>query len=172
MSTNKSKRVTAARPVAKSSAKRLSKTVSPALADDPQKNLNSQMYSITERWQSDMKFFFDELSFFKNLIDKYFFMNLLEEKNIARTQKTAAELLKLDNQQENLVRKLAEHNKHLVNLAESPFSHSLQKCKDEHAELENQVADFVNNFRSIKKNIFRLAETAIVSQKSKYLLKN
>lgn len=169
MPTNKSKKTMAARPATKGSAKR--PETSTTTFDDAEKNVLNQMYSVTEHWQSDMKFFYDEVLFFKNLVDKYIFMNLLQESNIASSQKTTAELLKLDNQQVNLARKLEEHNKHLVSLIENPFSHSMQECKDEHVMLETAIADFVNNFRSAKKNIFRLAETAINSQKSKHLLK-
>lgn len=168
MATNKSKKTMAARPATKGSAKRTE--TSSASFDDAEKSVWNQMYSVTEHWQSDMKFFGDELLFFKNLVDKYIFMNLLQESNMAGSQKTAAELLKLDNEQTDLARKLEQHTKHLVNLNENPFSHNAQECKDEHVMLETAIADFVSDFRSVKKNIFRWAETAIDSQKSKHLL--
>lgn len=169
MSTNKSKRTTASRPAQKATTRKPAGI--PSAADkDVEKNTWTQMYSISEHWRSDMDFFCDELIFLTGLIDKYF-MSLLAGKDLESTQKTVAELSKLDNRQIDFVHKLVQHQQCLTNLIENPFSHNAQPCQQGHGELEKELSEFVKDFRLVKRKVFHLAANAIESQKVKHLLK-
>lgn len=75
-----SKRTIERRPAKKGSGRPVARKqgVSGIDGDD---NSWQEMYIITERWQSDLAFFNDELSFFRKLINKYLLW-LVDEKNI------------------------------------------------------------------------------------------
>ncbi|MFZ6014343.1 MAG: hypothetical protein ACOYXT_28645 [Bacteroidota bacterium] len=127
------------------------------------------MVVISERLQSDLAFFNDELNFFLKLIDKYF-MWLIDEKNIENIRKLASDISRFEARRFTVSKRLTQHVKHLVNLLENPFSHDAQACKDEQNKLETLFADFTKDFRRIKNRVFMLSERVIESEKMKHLL--
>lgn len=163
-----SKRTIERRPAKKGSGRPVARKqgVSGIDGDD---NSWQEMYIITERWQSDLAFFNDELSFFRKLINKYLLW-LVDEKNIEHTRKLAADISKFDKRGVTVSQKLATHLRELANLAENPFSHNAQSCRDAHGALESIVAELAKDFRSLKKKVFRVTETVIDSEKANRLL--
>src|SRR5689334_1884428 len=63
------------------------------------------MAVLSNHWHSDLKFFNDELNFFRKLIDKYL-MWLMEEANIDSTRKLASDLKAFDQLRSDLDHKV------------------------------------------------------------------
>ena len=140
-----------------------------AVLSDPEQGTWQTLFAVTEHWMSDLKFFNDELRFFRSLVDKYF-LTLIEKRRIGSTRHATQDLARLENQRLTLEQKVSEHLRHLTNLIESPFSHDAHECKVGHEALENSIAEFVKDFRLLKQEIFKVAEGAIESGKAKHLL--
>ncbi len=145
----------------------------PALRDPAlrQESDNWKMlYILTEHWQSDLRFFEDELRFLRDLIDKYFF-RLIDEANMEKTRKHVTRLAKLETQRAILSRSVTRHLQHLANFLENPFPYNTQSYRDEHAKLEIGVVEYLKNFRQMKRDIFGLLNTVMESEKTNPLLK-
>jgi hypothetical protein len=128
-----------------------------------------ELFSLTEHWQSDMKFFRDELNFLNILIDKHL-IKLVEEDNVSTIAPLAITLSKFEKRSVALDQRIAKHLQHIQGLIENPFSHDSRTSQDEHLELEKDLVDFVKEFRIIKSEIFSVVERALKSEKAKRLL--
>jgi hypothetical protein len=133
---------------------------------DPEKENWQQLFALTEHWLSDVKFFKDELSFFRNLLSQYLVW-INDEKSIDSMRRLSSKITKLETVRSSLDQRFENHQKHLCNLIENPFSHDGQKGKDEHTSLEIFFADFVKDFRTIKKEAFGLIENVIDVEKER-----
>jgi hypothetical protein len=127
------------------------------------------LYALTEHWQSDVKFFQDELRFINTLVDRYL-LKLIEEDTFSRIEPLALALLRLEKRSNDLEDRITIHLEHIRELLESPFSHDSQTYKDEHLTLENDLMDFVKDFRFAKGEIFKSTEQVLKTDKSKHLL--
>jgi hypothetical protein len=130
-----------------------------------------KLSALAKHWQSDIKFYQDEIRFLHNLIVKYF-MWLSEEENLSKTKQIARELASLEIQRRVCEKAINTHLQHFGELVENPFSHDSHQFNEEHFKLENELADFVKSFRRIKRNTFELTEHVIESEKVKHLLNN
>lgn len=139
-----------------------------AVSDAGEKSLQSA-YVVTEHWMSDLQFFNEEITFLRNVIDKYF-LTLIEEKNMASTRSVASDLSSIGKESADLHTRVAGHLKHLAHLIENPFPYNAQEYQDEHERLEDAMTAMMKRFRVVKKEVFRLSEYAIDSEKSKHLL--
>jgi hypothetical protein len=135
----------------------------------PQEGLWSSFYAVAQHWQSDIKFFEDELGFFRLLIDKNLSL-LIEASNIEQTRKMASHVTNLEKGRVVLADQISKHMKHIAALMENPFAQDAQQFKDEHTNLENSVMDFTKSFRSIKSEVFKLNEQVVHSEKLKRLI--
>lgn len=135
----------------------------------PQGELWSSFYAVAQHWQSDIKFFEDELGFFRLLIDKNLSL-LIEAGNIEQTRKMASHVTNLEKERVLLANQISKHIKHIAALMENPFAQDAQQFKDEHANLENSFMDFTKSFRSIKSEVFKLNEQVVHSEKLKRLI--
>ncbi len=136
---------------------------------DPKESDLRKIYSVTENWRSDSKFFADELQFFRSLLDKYF-MKLIEAKNVEATKATVTKLTKLENKRVIFEQKVDRHFNHIASLVENPFSHDAQVYREEHAKLELALSDFQKDFKEMKKEIFQLAKQIMDAEKTSHLL--
>lgn len=136
------------------------------LPDDREERSWQQMYIISQRWQSDLAFFNDELKFFRKLIDKYF-MWLADDKNIESVRKLASDLYRFEKRRFTVSQRLSLHVHQLTNLVGNSSSHNAQGCKDEHGQLEVIFAEFTKDFRRIKSEVFIASEKVIDSEKVK-----
>ncbi|HEX8038177.1 MAG TPA: hypothetical protein VF490_03470 [Chryseosolibacter sp.] len=132
------------------------------------KSLQSS-YVVTEHWMSDLQFFNEEITFLRNVINKYF-LTLIEEKNIGSTRAVAADLSSIEKECADLRARVAGHLKHLAHRIENPFPYNAQEYQDEHARLEDAMTAMMKEFRVVKKEVFKVSEYAIDSEKSKHLL--
>ena len=144
-----------------------------AAARRPEKPVNispEQMYIVGEHWLSDLEFFKDELSFLRNLIDKYL-MWLIDDKHIEDTRIMVSRLKEMENQRLQVEVRIREHFKHIQEIIENPFSHDLQSFREEHEYLENRMAKYSKGFREMKRNVFKHTEMIMESEKAMHLLK-
>lgn len=128
-----------------------------------------ELYILTGHWQSDMKFFQDEIRFLVNLVNKYF-MFLIEDENIMKVQTVAGKLSRIDEQRSVLERKIIIHLHRLKELMEDSSTGNEDTFRNEHIALEDEIADLTKSFRETKKAVFELTENVIQSEKIKHLL--
>jgi hypothetical protein len=146
-----------------------SKTSERLALDFPESQTWANWQLISEHWQSDLKFFADEIRFLHNLISKYFVW-LMEEENIVKTRSIARELSALELKRQKHEQAVIRHQQHYRSLVENPFSQDSQKFKKEHAALESEIAAFTTRFKKLKRDTFELTEHVLESEKVKHLL--
>lgn len=142
--------------------------VHPGPKDEPFQSW-TRLYALTEHWQSDVKFFHDELRFLHTLIDKYL-LKLIEEDNVSKIAPLTLALTKLEARNGMLQQKLVKHLEHLQALTKNPVANDSRLTNDEHVTLEHELVDFVKDFRFTKGEIFRSTEHVLKSEKAKHLL--
>lgn len=135
----------------------------------PEENLWPSLYAVTQHWQSDVKFFEDELSFFRLLIDKHLAL-LIDSKNIEQTRTMVSHVVNLEKDRISLAEKISLYIEHITRLIENPFAQNTQGHKEDHGKLENDFAAFVKKFRAVKSEVFKLTERIIHSEKVKRLI--
>lgn len=143
--------------------------INTVVTTDPVENEWRKLFAITGHWQSDLKFFADELDFLRSLIDKHF-SKLIREEHIDSTKATVSRLGKLENRRFNFEQKIDRHYHHLANLIEDAFPHDALTYREEHAKLEAAMADFVKDFRETKKEVFMLAKQVMDGERTSHLL--
>jgi len=129
----------------------------------------AKVYPVVEHWQSDMKFFEDELRFLHLLVDKYF-MGLIKEKNISKTRVLAKKLFGMEPRRKNLDQQLTKHMLHIQEIFENPFSHDSHVFEVEHVELEKEVSMFIKDFRAIKREAFAIIDQVITDEMKKVMM--
>lgn len=139
------------------------------ITTDPMENEWRKLFVLTGHWQSDLKFFSDELDFLRTLVDKHF-STLMKEEHIDSTKSTVSQLGKLENRRSNFEQKINRHYDHLAALIEDPFPHDAQTYRDEHAKLEAAMVDFVKDFRQVKRAVFQLTREVMDGEKTSHLL--
>jgi hypothetical protein len=132
-------------------------------------DLWSFFYAVAKHWQSDIKFFEDELGFFRLLIDKNLSL-LIDDNNIEQTRKMVSHVTNLEKERHVLDDHISTHIKHIAALIENPVAQDAQQFKDEHVKLENAFSEFTKSFRSIKSEVFKLNEEVVHSDKMKRLI--
>ncbi|MCB0430935.1 MAG: hypothetical protein H6585_08085 [Flavobacteriales bacterium] len=124
---------------------------------------------LTERWQSNLDFYKDEIRFLHSLISKYFIW-LTHEDNVSKVQQLAAKVSEVDKERGRLSQTVAKHMGHLTLLMENAYTHDEQTFREEHAKLEDELSAFVKAFRSIKQEVFQVTERVIESEKLNRLI--
>lgn len=127
------------------------------------------LYIVAEHWQSDLKFYDDEIQFLRKLVDRYF-MWLTDDQNIDKTRAVASDLIGLEKRKNDITRQVEGHLKDLASMVKKESIENLDRHKDEHAELEESMARLMKDFRRIKKGIFQLTEAIMESEKGRHVL--
>lgn len=135
----------------------------------PQDQYLQSVYALTEHWQSDVKFFEDELNFFHVLIDKYLPL-LIDQKNVEQTRKMVSHVLDLDKSRVLLEERIDLHAQHLADVVENRYVKRLPDYTEEHTNLEKEFSAFVKKFRAIKSEVFKITEQAIHSDKARRII--
>lgn len=136
---------------------------------DPMENMWKNLYVITEHWQSDLRFYADELHFFRILVDKHF-IRLVHEAHRETTRLTVSKMSKLENRRFIIEQKVNRHLFHMANLIQDPFPHDAHAYREEHMKLEAAMADFVKESREVKTQVFQLARRVMEEEKINHLL--
>ncbi|WP_264563531.1 hypothetical protein [Flavobacterium sp. N3904] len=125
-----------------------------------------ELYILTEHWQSDLKFYKDDLLFLYHLIDKYFIW-LINKENLDEMRVLSSGLSEASTDCDRLLEKTSKHLAHLAELIDDPFKYDSHKFRSEHEELENEIASFIKKFRKIKKETFTDMEHVIEKEVKK-----
>ena len=136
---------------------------------DPMENVWKNLYVITEHWQSDLRFYADELHFFRTLVDKHF-IRLVHEAHRETTTLTVSKMSKLENRRFIIEQKVNRHLFHMANLIQDPFPRDAHAYREEHIKLEAAMADFVKDSREVKAQVFQLARRVMEEEKINHLL--
>jgi hypothetical protein len=126
----------------------------------PEKGEWSKLYILAEHWQSDLKFFRDELRFLNRII-KRFLLWLNEDENILSTRSLINRITDTENHRRTLDEHVAKHMLHIRELMENPFVYDETRVEDEHLAMEKEFSGFVKNFRTLKSDVFKEAEHVI-----------
>lgn len=135
----------------------------------PQEQYLRALYTVTQHWQSDVKFFEDELNFFRLLIDKHLTL-LIDPKNIEQTRTMVSHVVGLEKDRVALDDRITLHTQHIADLVENPFVQNVQDYREEHAKLEVDFLSFVKKFRFVKREVFKITEKVIHSEKIKRVI--
>ena len=136
---------------------------------DTEEKAWSALYIMAENWQSELKFFGDELRFLKELIGKYF-ISLIDAEHIDHTKQLVDDLLDLEKKRKRLDKDIGKHLHQLTNLVESQFLQDTQGYKERHGKLEIEISEFLLDFRKVKKELYQVTEQIMKSEKAKHLL--
>jgi hypothetical protein len=120
----------------------------------------SKLYILAEHWQSDLKFFQEELRFLHRII-KRFLLWLNEDENILSTRSLVNRITETEKERHTLDEHVSKHMMHIREIMENPFVYNESKVTDEHVRLEVEFSDFVKNFRKLKGQVFTEAERVI-----------
>ncbi|HEU4788067.1 MAG TPA: hypothetical protein VFS71_00110 [Flavobacterium sp.] len=112
-----------------------------------------ELYILTEHWQSDLKFYKEDLHFLYHLVDKYF-ISLINKENLEEMRNLSSGLSETNINCDRLLEKTSKHLAHLAELIDDPFKYDSHKFRSEHEKLENEIASFIKKFREIKKETF------------------
>ena len=139
--------------------------------DDPIGIRLQKLYSETERWQSELRFFDDELVFFRNLMNNHF-LTMIEPKFQDRSKIVIQDMNSLEKFSKQLADNLKPHLKHLGDLIEYPVAvNTLQiQDQDEHNQLKSVLKQLELEFRTVKKEVFELTDAVMKVEKSAHLI--
>lgn len=138
------------------------------LNDQKENNVQS-LFVLCKYWHSDLKFFEDELRFFKRLIDKYFIWLVLGD-NINKTLLTIVHVNNLEKRRMTLEGNLEKHLHLLSTIVEHPYPQKPQDYKDGHGYLETEISEFLKEFRKVKKEVFQSTEEVMRTETARLLL--
>ena len=125
-----------------------------------------ELYILTEHWQSDLKFYKEDLHFLYHLVDKYF-ISLINKENLEEMRFLSSGLSEANINCDKLLEKTSKHLTHLAELIDDPFKYDSHKFRSEHEELENEISSFIKKFRKIKKETFTDMEPVIQKEVKK-----
>lgn len=128
-----------------------------------------ELHVLTSHWQSDMRFFEDELRFIDVLFDKYF-SALIDKDNMDKTKTIAAKLAGVKSNEGRLAERITKHLHHIEELMINPFSQDASAFRDEHGLLEDDLSAFIKSFREMKRELFELTERIARTEKAKHLI--
>lgn len=111
------------------------------------------LYELTEHWNSDIKFYKDELKFLHHIIDKYFSW-ISKKENINLVKEIEINLLDLEKECTLLQNKITKHLKYLTELINDPLKYDAHQFRIEHEILEKDISSYVELFRVHKNEIF------------------
>ncbi|GCC50361.1 hypothetical protein SanaruYs_05760 [Chryseotalea sanaruensis] len=129
----------------------------------------AEMKINTEKWQSEINFYYDEINFYRKLMDNYF-MWFIDEKYIEDTRKLISDLTKFEKKRFSLSQRLGRLVKQVTIAGENKYISNIPDCQQEYAELEILIFEFKKEFRCVKNEIFARSENVRLSHKARYLL--
>ncbi len=116
----------------------------------PNKDLVNS-HQETRRWLSDIKFWSDELEFFRQLIESY---SLSARFNQDKLQKLRHRVEYYENELINhFQRRLLEHENKLANMVNGQYTY-YDSYSTEHANLSGHLNSFRQEFRMFKKELY------------------
>ncbi len=118
-----------------------------------------QLYALTKHWQSDLKFYSDEMTFFRHLAGNRLLW-LENDKDIKAIRSIGNKLFNVSHEIESLNQLMNNHLHRLAEFSKHPTTPEQKSFREEHSVLEDQYSDFSKAFRDLKKEMFELVEVA------------
>lgn len=128
------------------------------------------LYVLTEHWISDLRFYEDDLKFFRNLIDKYFIW-INEKEHQLEVEKIRHAVIELSKRASEIQKKTLKHLGNLASIIKEPFSHDSDKFRDEHQVLEDEISDFIKTCRNQRKDVFAVIEHVVDNERLQEIVK-
>jgi hypothetical protein len=135
----------------------------------PQDQHLQSLHAAARHWHSDVKFWEDEINFFRLLLDKHL-MVLIDPKNVGQTRVMILHLRELEAARLLLDDRISNHSQHVADLIKSSFVQRVPDGEAEHARLKLEVAAFLKKFRDVKNEVFRITEHAVHSDKARRMI--
>lgn len=130
-----------------------------------------EMYILTEHWESDLKFYRDDLRFLHHLVDKYFIW-ITKSENLELVRELMLQVLQLEKDCKKLMARVQEHKSELSKFSMKTNVISLEDSVEHHRELRNSISEFVKGFRANRIEVFRITEYVIDSEELSDLMKS
>jgi hypothetical protein len=129
----------------------------------------SVMHKDSLKWLSELKFIKDEEQFFNDLI-KFYTLKLIESKNFYSSKNIVSELIKIENETNDLINLVLRHERGLGIMVDNVNSLEEENAyKVEHGKLIITVSDFFDQYKALKSELFLLIKTIIKDSKQKRL---
>ena len=122
-----------------------------------------ELYILAEHWESDLKFYSDDLRFLHHLVDKYFIW-ITKSENLELVRELMLQILQLEKDCKELLEKVQGHKSELSKFSIEGSEVSLEETGEHHQALRTQLSDFVKSFRSNRTEVFRITEYVIDSE--------
>ena len=121
------------------------------------------LYILAEHWESDLRFYSDDLRFLHHLVDKYFIW-ITKSENLELVRELMLQILHLEKECKELLEKVLAHKSELSQFSMEGREVSIAETGDHHRKLRSEISDFVKGFRSNRTEVFRITEYVIDSE--------
>lgn len=128
------------------------------------------LYMLTESWKNDLEFYLLDVKFIELLVETYF-VKLLINQNLDDLRELQRELLELNKQCENLLKRIKIHFTHIVDLIEDPFIYDASVFRTEHELLEEEISEFRKMLKVVRYAVFVLSKDILGDEKPKCIWK-
>ena len=125
----------------------------------------------TERRSSELQFYSDEITFLKNLLDRYLLW-LMEEESLSTIQVVSASLKKTEEACKTLIHSNNSTRDRLGLLMENPFAQDEYKIKSDFRSDGDKLESLALDMKSVKTEIFKLVEQCFRTEKARKLIGN
>ncbi|MBM3177977.1 MAG: hypothetical protein FJZ78_08215 [Bacteroidetes bacterium] len=129
------------------------------------------LFRDTERRTSELQFYSDEITFLKNLLDRYPLW-LMEEESLATLQVVSASLKKTEESCKTLIFSNNSTRDRLGLLIENPFAQDEYKIKSDFRSDGDKLESLTVDMKSVKTEIFKLVEQCFRTEKARKLIGN
>ena len=127
------------------------------------------LFRDTERRDSELEFYTDEIHFLKNLLDRYLLW-LMEEESLAAIQVISSSLKKTEQDCKNIMQANISNRTRLGLLMENPFSQDEHKIKSDFRLDGEKIESLALDMKSVKTEIFKLVEQCFRTEKARKLI--
>ncbi|PWK20698.1 hypothetical protein [Xanthomarina spongicola] len=128
------------------------------------------LYMLTESWKKDLEFYSLDVKFIELLVETYFVKFLINQ-NLDDLRELQRELLELNKQCENLLKRIKIHFTHIVDLIEDPFIYDASVFRTEHELLEEEISEFIKMLKVVRYAVFVLSKDVLGNEKPKRIWK-
>lgn len=129
-----------------------------------------EMYILTEHWESDLKFYRDDLRFLHHLVDKYFIW-ITKSENLELVRELMLQVLQLEKDCKQLLDNVQAHKTELSKFSTDNHGQSIEEAVEHHRDLRTSISNFVKSFRTNRTEVFRITEYIIDSEELSGLMK-
>jgi hypothetical protein len=124
-----------------------------------------QYYTIARQWASDLEFYKFETGFIHRLLDEYF-AAILKAGERENMRQILNDLMRLEVENNQLERALAEQLKHLELMSEDVIPEDVSWLAGKQIRLEYMVAGIFGEYKELKRKIFAVMEKVLAQDRA------